>query len=167
MADAMDVFMGRLARVVGGTVNPRDHTFFSGAIAKDGTGITGIKGCYSVVPKTISPRSTPVAIIYPAPFTATLASEGEEDNVDRFPILLLVAPIDKSQISILVKYRDLVPAAFRAHMRAFPPDPNNPDALSCFIESGTPGEHEFAGIRYYAWEFICRCDRMLPVVYVA
>jgi len=156
--------MGRLARVVGGTVNPKDHTFFSGAKAQDGTGVAGIKGCYSVVPKVVT--STPVGILYPAAFNAQLASQGEEDNVDRFPLLLLVAPIDKSQISVLVKFRDSIPDAFRAHMSAFPPDPNNPDALSCFVESGTPGEHLFNGINYYAWEFLIRCDRMLPVTYV-
>lgn len=164
MADSMDILMGRLARVIGGTVSLKDHTFFSGAKAVDGTGVAGIKGCYSVVPKTI--QTTPVAIIYPAPFTATLTSTGEEDNVDRFPVLLLVAPIDKSQISVLVKFRDSVPEAFRAHMRMYPPDPNNPDALSGFIEGGTPGEHRFNGIDYYAWEFILRVDRLLPVSYV-
>lgn len=162
--DTTDVFMGRLARVVGGTVNPKDSKFFSGRKAQDGTGVAGIMGCYSEVPKVVT--STPVGIIYPAPFTATLASEGEEDNVDRFPLLLLVAPSSKSQISVLVKFRDSVPAAFRAHMSAFPPDPSNPDALSCFIESGMPGEHEFAGIRYFAWEFVIRCDRMIPVIYI-
>jgi hypothetical protein len=164
MADPTDVFMGRLARVVGGTVNPRDSTFFSGRKAQDGTGVAGIMGCYSVVPKAVT--STPVGIIYPAPFNAQLASQGEEDNVDNFPLLLLVAQTNKAQISVLVRFRDSVPAAFRAHMTAFPPDPNNPDALSCFVESGTPGEHEFNGIRYYAWEFILRCDRMLPVSYI-
>ena len=162
MADTgFQLLLNQLAKVVGGTVNPKDSHFFSGAIAADGTGIDGIKGCYSLPPKNIT--TTPVGIILPGPFKAQLASQGEEDNEDEVRLLLLVAPYDGTYTyATLTPFRDLVTAAFRAHMSA-----GGLVDQYAWVSAGTPAVHSWGGLDYFAWDFTISVHRSLAVTYTA
>lgn len=161
--DVLDV----MARIIGGTVSAVNPTFFSGPLANagagDGTGITGLTGCYSAAPDSL--QSFPVAIVLGDKFTAELASEGEEDNVDNVRVLLLIAPfVSESQTVLLTPYRDSVPVAFRARMQGF----TGPNAMDFFVTSGQQGVYSWAAgaEQYIGWEFIVRVRRMLAVQYV-
>jgi hypothetical protein len=164
-ADVLD----RLARVVGGTVSATDAHFFSGDKAADGSGVSGLKGCWSEPPDNL--QSTPIAYIEIGPFTdALLGGQGKEDAEDEVRIYVLVAPTTlKQQMGVLTPFRDSVPAAFRAHMQGT--DKNNldpiPDILDCFITKGSPGIKTYGGTDYLAWDFTCRVRRLLSVSYSA
>ncbi len=161
MAGFQTDVLDHIARVVGGTVSTTDSHFFSGDQANDGTGVAGLKGCWSETPNGI--QSTPVAIVMPAPFTATLNTQGKEPNEDHVKIQVLVAKYDlKSQMGVLTPFRDSVPAAFRAHMQAFA----IPDIIDCFITAGRPGVGKYGSDEYLAWDFDLRVRRLLSVTYV-
>src|SRR5690348_13482878 len=107
-----------LARVVGGTVNPNDATFFSGNLAGDSTGVAGVKGCFSVKPDNL--QTTPVGVLIPDTFTQSDPLQGEQNNEDWVTLVLYVARYDaKAQGALLNSFRDLIPAAFHSHMTAF------------------------------------------------
>jgi hypothetical protein len=161
MSDYQTDVLDHLARVIGGTVSGVDPHFFSGAIALDQSGIAGLTGCYSAAPADIG--VPPVGILLPGRFEARLRAQGDEDNVEEVRLLILVATSDiESQAALLAPYRDLVPAAFRANMRAFAM-PNNG---YCFVSAGSTGVHEWAGQEYFAWEFTLTVQRDIPVVYI-
>lgn len=158
--------LDRVARVVGGTVTSGDAHFFSGDKNANGTGISGLKGCYSVWPSNV--QSTPCAIVAPGPFTAELTGQAKEFNSDNVRIILLVAPFDpKAQMAQLTPFRDLVPAAFRAHMWATDASHADPipDIIDAWIVSGNAGTHVVGGTEYLAWEFVCRVRRELSISY--
>ena len=163
MADFQTDVLDHIARVVGGTVSSSFTHWFSGAEAGDGSGVSGLKGCWSQAPNIIT--QTPVALVEAGPFTAELlGGQGKEGNEDQVKIIVLVAKYDlKSQIGVLTPYRDSIPAAFRSHMQAFAA----PDVLDAFITAGTPGIRGWGGLEYLAWEFTCRVRRHLSVLYAA
>lgn len=148
---------------MGGTITATDSHFFSGDKNADGTGVAGLKGCWSEMPNGI--QSTPVAFVEPGPFTDTLlGGQGKEEAEDEVRLRVLVAKYDlKSSMGILTPYRDSVPAAFRAHMQAYA----IPDCLDCFITKGTPGVYNYSGEDYLSWEFTIRVRRLLSVTYQA
>lgn len=161
MSDFQSDVLDHLAKVVGGTVTTTDPHFFSGAIVGDGSGIAGLTGCYSAAPGGIG--VPPVAILLPSRFQATMRAQGDEDNVEEVRLLLLVATADnESELALLNPFRDLVPAAFRSHMRAFAM-PNNG---YCFVSAGESGVHEWGGQEYFAWNFTLTVQRDLPVQYL-
>jgi hypothetical protein len=158
--------LDRVARVVGGTVTNGDAHFFSGDKNADGTGVGGLKGCYSLWPRNV--QSTPVAIVAPKSFTAELTGQAKEFNSDELRLILLVAPFDpKAQMAVLTAYRDTIPAAFRSHMWATDASHSDPipDVIDVWITSGQAGIHNVAGTDYLAWEFVCRVRRELSVTY--
>jgi hypothetical protein len=156
--------LDHIARVVGGTVSAVDPHFFSGPLAAggagDGTGISGLTGCYSAAPAGIG--SVPVGILLPSPFKAELMSQGEEENTDEVRLLILVASADtENNIAQLMPYRDSVPAAFRSHMRAF----TMPNTGWAFVSAGDAGVHTWGGVDYFAWTFTIRVHRDMAVSY--
>lgn len=163
MADFQSDVLDHLARVVGGTVSSTIAHFYSGAQAADGTGVTGLKGCWSQSPNTIT--QTPIGIVLPGPFTdSLLGGQGKEEADDQVKLLILVAKYDpKSQFGVLTPYRDSVSAAFRSHMQGFA----IPDVIDCFVTAGTPGIHSWGNIEYLAWDFTIRVRRLLSVTYTA
>lgn len=161
MADFQTDVLDRVAQVVGGTQSPNDPHFWSGAMAQDQTGVAGLTGCYSSPPEDI--QALPVAIVMvPDQFTAELVSQGEEDNVDDVRLLVLVGIyFREAQFAQLTPFRDLVPAAFRAHMQLF----GSNKGTWAFISHGRSGTYEYGKTAYLAWEFTVRVTRMLAVTY--
>jgi hypothetical protein len=165
MPDFQADVMSHLAHVIGGTVSATDPTFFSGALANagngDGSGVAGLLGCYSDAPAGI--EALPVGILLPPSFKADLMSQGEEENFDDVTLVVLVAPADtESAINELMPFRDLVPAAFRSHMRAYA----MPNTGWCYVSAGESGIHNWGGIDYYAWKFTLSVHRDMAVNYV-
>lgn len=151
-----------IARVIGGTVTTADSHFYSGDQMADGTGVAGVKGCYSTVPNAI--QSSPTAVVYPGRFTAQLNTQGEEENHDLIPVILYVARYnDKIQMAILNAFRDTVPAAFRTHMQLY----GAANVLSAFVADGEPAVHSIGGVDYLAWKFVIHVERVLPASYTA
>ncbi len=169
MASFQDDVLDHIAQVVGGTKSPTDKRFFSGDEAADGTGVSGLKGCWSDAPNGI--QSLPVAIVEPGPFTDSLSGgQGREDAEDEVRVRVLVAKQDlKASMGVLTPFRDSVPAAFRAHMQGTDASHLNPipDIIDCFITRGTPGPYTYSGTDYLGWEFTVRVRRLLSVSYAA
>jgi len=167
MADFQTDILDKIAQIVGGTVSGNDAHFFDDHTASSPTGVAGLKGCYSAPPRSIG-STTPVGIVIPGRFTADLASQGGEDNEDHVRLLILVAPYDpKAQMPILSKFRDTIPAAFRAHMQATFNGTPSPGTIDFFVTDGSAAVHEWGGIPFYAWEFTVRVRRMMSVTYTA
>lgn len=160
MGDFQTDVLDHIARVVGGTVSQSDPHFFSGSLAVDGSGVAGLNGCYSIPPASI--EVPPVGIVLLSPFKAELMDQGEEDNTDEVRLVILVATADtEANIAELTPFRDLVPAAFRSHMRAFA----MPNTGWCFVTGGDPGVHQWGGGEYFSWTFTLRVQRFMAVSY--
>lgn len=161
MADSgFQLVLNSIAQIVGGTAVSTVPHFYSGVKVGDGTGISGVKGCWSSDPPSI--LATPVGIVIPQDFRAELRSQGEETNLDRVMLVLLAAPYDGTyQLPVMTPFRDLVPAAFRAHMSAL----GTAGVESCWVSSGRTRLHQYGGIDYLAWEFTIDLDRALSVTY--
>lgn len=162
MADSgFQLVLNAVAQVVGGTVSTVDSHFYSGDLVGDGTGVAGIKGCWSVKPDDIG--STPVGVIVPDSFDEQLLTQGERPVVDWAVLVLYVARFDaKGQGALLNSLRDLVPDAFNTHKQAF-----GQVNVAADVASGRTTVRQFGGITYLAWDFRIRLDRMLHPVYTA
>jgi hypothetical protein len=143
--------LNAVAQVVGGTApNPATEPFwFSGSQVGDGTGVAGLKGCFSTPPGSI--EDPPMAFVIGGPFRLTdeprQGIKGYEDM----------------DYSILDPFRDSVPAAFDSHMQLF----STPTVLDAVIVSGRPGFFAWGRFPFVGWEFGLRVRRLAPIVYSA
>lgn len=153
--------LDKIARIVGGTVSANNPTFFSGALnGNDGTGVTGLTGCYSAAPDNI--QAFPVGIVMSTKFTADLAGQGSEKNEDHVRLVVLVSKeTTEDKLPLLTPYRDSVPAAFRAHMGGF----GSPGAIDFYVTAGDQIVQTWSLDDYLAWDFTVRVRRLLTVTY--
>lgn len=162
MADTgFQLILNAIAQVVGGTALATVPHFYSGQRAADGTGVSGLAGCWSTDPP--NPGKTPVGIVIPDQFTAELASQGEETQNDTLKLYILVAPYTGGPYDLpqLTPYRDTVPAVFRSHMSAL----NSAGVLWSWIGGGRLRLYQVGGTEYLAWEFTVELERSLSVTY--
>lgn len=168
MSNYVDL-LNDMALVIGGTaVSAPPLGFYSGAQAGDGTGVSGLKGCYSIAPLAIL-NELPVGILVPRSFTATLMQQGYEENKERIQLLILAAKVDQAtDLNILYPFRDTVPAQLRAHMQADQisgATSLTPEPLLVFAVSGRMGQVIWNGINYYGWSFDIDVLRTPQVTY--
>lgn len=164
MATFQDL-LGAVAQVVGGTQpNPAsDPFFYSGYQVGDGTGVAGLRGCYSTPPGAI--QDPPLAFCMGGPFRLTeeprQGIKGYEDSVS---VQIMVGRVETSlDYSILDPYRDTIPAAFDTHMQLFAAA----NVLDAVIVSGRPGFFAWGRLPYVGWEFVLRVRRLTPTTYTA
>lgn len=158
MATYLDV-LDSVAKVVGGTVSPNNARFFSGSLAKDGTGVQApagdseFRGCYSLPPDVV--EATPVGILEPDRFGAKLGVQGFEENTETLRLWVLVGRADaKNTLRLAVPYRDLVPAAFRAKLTAGrQATGDNTQIAYAFVTGGQMRQIEWAQTVYLGWDF--------------
>lgn len=159
--------LDKIGLLVGGTApDPAGSPhFYSGAQVGDGTGVSGIAGCYSIPPETLP--DPPIAILLPENFTlqgpahAGQLMQGNEDNEDHIRIWLLLWRNDlPTQYANLVPFRDSVPALFRSHMQL-----GALINIDAFIVAGHTGVMKWAGVEYLGWEFVLRIRQLLSVIY--
>lgn len=169
MSNFQDV-LDDIALLIGGTkqIEPPPG-FYSGARNGDATGVTGLNGCFSRPPRTIS--EPPVGIVLPRSFRATLNAQGWEDQEDIVRLIILVKPVDlATDMAILEPFRDSIPAAFRTHFQlnsttgavALSPQP-----LYAFVQSGKLGATNWQGDDFHSWEFEIRILRNLQTTYTS
>src|SRR5205085_2481683 len=119
-----------IAQVVGGTqptqqqaalgsgVAPPYLTYwYSGRDVGDGSGVSGLVGCFSVPTELLS--QMPVAMVIPDRWEPTqpFPTQGEKLRVDRFTVRLFVGNNDmQSLIAQMLNFADTVPSAFDSHM---------------------------------------------------
>lgn len=160
-----------VALVAGGTrQSAPPYGFFSGANANDGSGIAGLNGCYSQPPINFTQR-TPIGIVVPESFRATLNLQGYEENIDRVRLLILHNDMDlATSLAILEPFRDLVPAAFRQHMQLSPTNLSGAATLDSpplytFVTDGRLIDNEWQGETYLSWSFTIELRREIGVIY--
>lgn len=162
------------ARVVGGTnVGANQPRFFSGDQVGDSSGIQvaygpTLKGCYSEPPDAFT--DFPVGVVLTGNFEVRSAQgndvyiQGEEINIDDLRLDILFARQDsETTYTNLAQYRDLVPAAFAAHMGLFA----TANVLQAMVRGGRPVTFVWGGIPYSAYEFTVRVIRIISRVYAA
>lgn len=165
-----------VAKVVGGNApdavnRPR---WFSGLENGDTSGLQvaygpAFVGCYSAPPESLS--DFPVGVVMVGPFEITSAQggdvyiQGEEINRDDLRLLILLGRGEsESTMTNLNQFRDLVPAAFAAHMGIFA----TANVLQAFPKGGRPVVYnDWGGNRYVGIQFDIRVIRIISRSYAA
>ena len=168
MSTFQDV-LNDIALVIGGTKQASPPPgFYSGAKQGDGTGVSGLNGCYSMAPFDFE-VPPPVAILLPGPFRNELYAQGYEDNLDHVRLLVLVAKVDMAtDLALLTPFRDTIPAALRAHFQADQiagATPLTPEPLYVFLRSGKPARLEYPSNLWWGWDFDIEVRRTPNVSY--
>lgn len=156
MATFQDI-LDQVATVVGGNQpDPTGNPFwYSGDAKGDGSGISGMKGCYAVPPETI--QTTPVGVIISHQFETTYYPSHKMDE-DVVRLLILVARRNaRTSVGILNPYRDTVPAAFDQHMRLNA----STNVWQTLVKRGHTSVVTWGAIPYLAWEFDLHVNRNL------
>jgi hypothetical protein len=168
--------LNALARVVGGTQPDAAHSsvtaalqpyWYSGLETGDATGVPGIAGCFSVPTELIT--ATPVGMVLQGPWAPDAAlgmsgpRQGHRFTTDTIHVRTMVGhDAEADLMARLANFRDLVPAAFDAHMQLF----GQPNVSSAWCETGDFIEVEWAGNVYFALVFMISVQRALPVTYI-
>lgn len=175
MLDAVGLILGG-TQAVDGNGGLIAH-FYSGVKAADGTGLTGIQGCWSSPPNV--PMDTPVALLLPGPFKVEgpehpeIFIPGNEWNADTIRLQILVSNQDlPTSWALLAPFRDSVATLFNSHMRlsstAWPVLSDGsafPFTLTAKVVDGHPGLIPYAETEYVGWEMTLRVWRMLQPIY--
>jgi hypothetical protein len=171
---SFDALLAAVARAVGGTQPsaalstvpaPLQPYWYSGRDAADGTGVSGVVGCFSLPVATID--ATPVAMVLPGPWRPdqsmpTYPMQGHKFTEDDIHVRVMVGHDDETaQMARLVNFRDTVPPAFDAHMQLF----NTLDVAAAWCNEGDFIEVLWSGNVYFAMQFIVRVQRGSPVSY--
>ena len=166
-----DVF-DAIALIVGGTQPDATNQpyFYSGVQKGDGTGIAGIKGCYSAPPENVS-CDVPFAVVLMG--TGTDGSDfrggstlmyGENFPQDMIRLQICVGRTQPEyQYDKLMDFRDLVPATFAGKLQL--------NATATVLDA-FPQDYKFAhvtwgGTEYMCLEFRIRVRRQITQTYTA
>lgn len=167
--------LDHVAQVAGGnqpdvTNKPR---WFSGRDVGDGTGLVPgdtypvFTGCFSAPVEAL--EDFPVGLVLPGPFEVGGPQnrdgyyQGAEYNVDDVRLLILFGRVDlETDYGNAAPYRDLVPAAFAAHMTAYTTD----SALQTMVRGGKPVTLKWGDVAYDGFEFTIRVIRMISRIYI-
>lgn len=162
MATFQDL-LNAVAQVVGGTAPnlAADPFWYSGFQVGDGTGVAGLRGCYSTPPGAA--QDPPLGFVMGSSFRLNEEPrQGIKGYDDSIRIQIMVGHVEPTtDYSILDPYRDSVPAAFDSHMQLF----GTPSVLDAVITSGKPGFLAWAGQPYVGWDFVLRVRRLAPIVF--
>lgn len=167
--------LNAVARVVGGTqpaaaqssvVDPSLQPYwYSGVDTGDSTGVPGLAGCFSVPSQSL--HAAPVGMVLQGPWApdATLSQgprQGRRFTVDTIHVRIMVGHDAEAKLmGALANFRDVVPAAFDAHMQLFA----STGVTTAWCESGDFIEVEWAGNVYFALVFMVSVQRALSVTY--
>jgi hypothetical protein len=175
MADFQTV-LNALAQVIGGTAPDliNHPTWYSGDQVQDGTGLQPgagyptFKGCYATPPDSLP--DVPIGVFTIGPFTnegpqaRDTYFQGVEHAVDDLRLLILINRQDaQTTLPNLMPYRDLVPAAFASHMRAFATQ----YAVQVMARGGKPVSVTIGSVVFDGIEFTVRVLRVINRIYTA
>jgi hypothetical protein len=163
------------ARVVGGSApdlvnRPR---WFSGQDAGDGTGVAGMIGCYSAAQANLdvagsSPVGGAIGMVLNGPgnlhYPASTDSLGpsQEYSFDNLRLLVLISRQDPEiEDALIGPFRDLVPAAFRAHTTLF----NTVNVNQAAPSAWRPIALTYGNGKFIGWDFTIRVFRTTTVTY--
>lgn len=141
-----DVLDG-VARVVGGTVTSKAG-LYSGAQAGDHTGLSdsGLKGCWSRQPETVT--ELPMGVVLAHTARQRAQTQGNLDQTDNLTLLILLSRNDSySQTPTAVNFRDALDAAFLGHMQLF----GTAAVVQAFPIDYTYGLITYMGNSYVGW----------------
>jgi hypothetical protein len=166
--------LSAVARVVGGTQpSPAQASvpailqpyWYSGLETGDGSGVPGIAGCFSVPTELIA--TTPIGIVFQGPWRPDLTAgpmQGHRFSEDTIHVRCLVGhDAEADLMAALANFRDLIPAAFDAHMQLFA----TPGVMTAWCDQGDFIEMDWAGSTYLALVFMVSVRRALSVTYQA
>ncbi len=155
-------YLNNIAKIVGGTQPDatKNPYFYSGARVGDGTGVAGIKGCYSRPPFVV--EEAPCGIVFTGRFRSTLDINLERQD-EGYRLVVLVKKVDsRSDFAILNKFRDSIPAAFRGHITLL----GAQDVVMTLVSDGRAIGMEYAGEKWWAWEYTVSVLRLPNQQYV-
>jgi len=172
MLDAIGLILGGTAP--DSTLQPH---FFSGLQVGDGTGLSGLQGCWSVPPAAL--QDAPVALLLPGAFRVEGPEQtevfipGNEWIIDSVRLQVMVSLQDHpTSWAKLAPFRDSVTTLFNSHMRlsstAWPVQADGsafPFTLTAKVIDGRAGLIPYADTEYVGWEMTLRVWRMLQPIY--
>lgn len=155
--------LDNIARVVGGTAVASKPGLYSGVRnGNDGTGVTGLKACWSRQPDTV--QELPVGIVLAHRATQTAQVQGRLDKKDELHLLILLSRNDSySQTPAAVNFRDSISDAFLAHMQAYA----TPTAIQMFPTDFQYGLINYQGNEYMGWHITIEVLRYQVATYTA
>lgn len=165
--------LNAVARVVGGSqpqegqssvTDDRQPYWFSGADSGDGSGISGVVGCFSLPVGTLD--STPVGMVLPASWRreGQFPHQGSKFLSDEIRVRVLTGHDDVTgAMAFLSNFRDLVESAFDSHMELF----GAAGVTAADAQSGEFLEVDLGGTTYLAVEVVVMVRRAVATTYVA
>lgn len=134
--------------------------WYSGSDAGDGSGVTGLAGCYALPTEDLG--ATPVGMVLPNAWVPWEKEpfQGRKNRIDDIRVRIMIASGDLMALTAqLVDYADLVPTAFDAHAQLFAT--LNVGYGEC--STGRFLELSWGGKVYFALEFTVATLRSIPV----
>lgn len=170
------------ARVVGGSLSDVAHSppptgtapgilapllpyWYSGRDMGDGTGVSGLTGCFAVPPEVVP--FDPIAMILPGTWARSAGMpsyplQGKKYDEDIIVVRIMVGHDDVTQSLLrLVNFRDTVPTAFDTHMQMF----SSAGVVTADCADGRFIETEWpSGTAYFALEFYIHIERDINII---